>query len=1352
MISFSPRIPIIAVLVVSLFQLSFPFAYGFSKRTKSNSSPKPAFKVKHPPRVQQNGNLKITQVNPVVNEKNQIPLTASDLAGQPVTGVTWESGSPDIASVDPQTGVVKGVDHGFATITARRGTDSVSTFVVVARVESGQSPNVPGDAKLDIVGRFYISDPRGNVVLRKTEFTMPVSVYAGKQGAPGLINGDRQAAQFAGPTAVAVDNTADGGIIVADTLNHSIRKISFRDQVTTLMGNGSPGITPDDVTPISNVRLSSPRGVTVDTGGNLFVADTNNHAIYYVNFEKQVATLLAGQPGQPGKADGQGRAARFNRPAGISLSQDGRFVIVADEGNGRVRLITRSGKVATLGKASTARGIFENLDRLERVTPLVEDQASDEIAFNLPESVSVDAGGDIYVVDASTVSVVTRPLEQFPQVVALAQSGSFLQASSVYISEAETYVLDAKAENPNLAEKLVTIGAPMITSVSPNIARIEGGTEVVITGKNFSPESQVSLGNSEAQAMVESATRIRFTVPPQIAPGILTLSVQTRGGIAQQPLSIVSKPFSELKTSEITTVAGGIPFLGDGGLAVNAALNFGALESEPAGGVVVDGLGNVLIADPKHHRIRRVDTLGEISTIVGNGLKGFSGDGGLAIRASLDQPQAVTIDGAGNLYLVDFGNNRIRRVDAMTGIISTVAGGGNGDSIGDGGPATRASLFRPLDVFVSSNSDLLIADSGNNRIRKVDIQTGIISTVVGDGKGKFGGDNGPATQASLNFPIGVVLDSNGTMFISDGFNHRIRRVDSSGIITTYAGNGFEGQYGQGGFTGDGGPATSASLSIPAGLVLDIQGNLLLSDFFNHRIRKVDSQTRIISTVAGNGDSSFTGDGGLATNAGMDGPLGLAIDGAGDLFVVDTGHDRVRRIMGTTGIIFTIAGSGSARFYGEGDLAIQAGLYRPYNLSLDSQGNLFIADTGNFRFRRVDVLTGKIQTVVGDGTLCCNDAEGASALQTSILNGYGVAVDPTGSNLFLSLRDGGLVRKVTNGIITTVAGGGKNGLGDNGPATAAVLNSPYGLALDSLGNLFIADQSNHRIRRVDAKTGMITTVAGSGPTGYDNGGFGGDNGPATSARLNLPVGVAVDLAGNIFVADYYNFRVRVIDAQTKIIRTVAGGGNQDNGDGGPATSDILGVPTGLAVDAAGNLFIATGDTRVRRVDAKTGIITTVAGSLDRGNSGDGKLAASATLTSAISVALDRNGNLYISDNESNVVRVVKGVGVGMPSDTQPPTVSNVTLSKKKVVRKKDATLGINWVSNDNTGVVAHDLLFASDGVNFSTTILSGLPGNVRQFTWMVPASLAKTQTGVVKVVARDAAGNSGSGVSPTISIK
>ena len=334
---------------------------------------------------------------------------------------------------------------------------------------------------------------------------------------------------------------------------------------------------------------------------------------------------------------------------------------------------------------------------------------------------------------------------------------------------------------------------------------------------------------------------------------------------------------------------------------------------------------------------------------------------------------------------------------------------------------------------------------------------GDISTVAGTGTQGFSGDGGPATSAKFNRPIGIAVDSSGNLFIADRNNERVRKVDTSGNISTVAGNGTNG------FSGDGGPATTARLNLPRDVAVDSSGNLFIADRSNHRVRKVDTSGDI-STVAGDGTNGFSGDGGQATSTQLNFPNGVTVDSSGNLFIADQANHRIRKV-DTSGIIITVAGTSTSGFLGDGVAATSTALNQPSDVAVDSSGNLFIADEFNHRIRKVDI----------------------------------------------------------SGIITTVAGNGTQGFsGDGGPATSAKLDTPTGVAVDASGNIFFADSSNHRIRKVDT-SGIITTVAGDGTQG-----FSGDGGSATSAQLDFANDVAVDSSGNLFITDINNERVRKVE--------------------------------------------------------------------------------------------------------------------------------------------------------------------------------------------------------------------------------
>ncbi len=362
----------------------------------------------------------------------------------------------------------------------------------------------------------------------------------------------------------------------------------------------------------------------------------------------------------------------------------------------------------------------------------------------------------------------------------------------------------------------------------------------------------------------------------------------------------------------ITTFAGSGPagYSGDGGPATQAEIN-------RVVGLAVDAAGNVYMADQNNNRVRKVDTKGVITTFAGTGAAGYSGDGGPAAQAELNGPLGVCVAPNGNIYVNDNGNGRVRAI-SPSGTISTVAGNGSGVSSGDGGPATAAGFVIPIRCAVDSNGNLFIVDQGASRVRRVDGK-GIVTTYAGIGVQSYSGDGGPATQAAMNNPTWVTVDAAGNLYVTDQFNFRIRMVNAaSGTITTVAGNGVNT------FAGDGGQATQASLGYPGGTVVDPSGALYIVDDSNNRIRVVSGG--IITTVAGTGAAGYTGDGGAPLLAELDSPFPITLDNAGNLYIGDgvvtgdTMDNRVREISGVAAPLTkqtpSIAAVVSASAFGE----------------------------------------------------------------------------------------------------------------------------------------------------------------------------------------------------------------------------------------------------------------------------------------------------------------------------------------------------------------------------------------------------------------------------------------------------
>ncbi len=331
-----------------------------------------------------------------------------------------------------------------------------------------------------------------------------------------------------------------------------------------------------------------------------------------------------------------------------------------------------------------------------------------------------------------------------------------------------------------------------------------------------------------------------------------------------------------------------------------------------------------------------------ITTVAGNGTAGYSGDGGQATDAELYYPSGITTDAAGNLYIADYSNNRIRMI-TTAGIISTLAGNGTQGYNGDGSSATDAELYHPSDIAFDDKGNLYIAEVGNNRIRQINT-LGIITTVAGKDTSGFSGDGGQATAAKLQTPSGIAFDADGNIYIADAGNNRIRMINTLGIINTQVGNGAFG------FNGDGGQATAAKLGYPWGVTFDAAGNLYIVDQSNNRIRKVNT-AGIISTVTGTGTQGYSGDGGQATVAELNNPWEVTFDAIGNLYIADLGNNRIRTI-NTAGIISTIVGTGTLGYSGDGGQATAAKLNNPTGIVLDITGNLFIADEYNQRIRKV----------------------------------------------------------------------------------------------------------------------------------------------------------------------------------------------------------------------------------------------------------------------------------------------------------------------------------------------------------------------------------------------------------------
>ncbi len=657
--------------------------------------------------------------------------------------------------------------------------------------------------------------------------------------------------------------------------------------------------------------------------------------------------------------------------------------------------------------------------------------------------------------------------------------------------------------------------------------------------------------------------------------------------------------------------AGTFRTVGDGGPATSAIL------WSPQG-VSVDAAGNLYIADTGDARIRKVAVDGTISTLAGF-FAGYSGDGGQATSAYVSYPSKAVAAANGDVYIADSANNRIRRVTA-SGIITTVAGTGQAGFSGDSSSATSSQLSFPRDIAVDPSGNVYIADTNNTRIRRLTPQ-GIIATVAGSGAFGFLGDQGVATGAQLASPRGVAVDSAGAVYIADTLNNRIRKITPDGNIVTVAGGN------QPGFSGDGSNALFAQLNRPTSVAVDRFGNVYFTDTGNQRVRRING-AGIITTIAGNGAVGFRGDNGPGTSALLNSPQSVAVDSAGNVYIADTENQRIRKV-NSQGIITTVAGSDPGA--GDGGPAVSAHLFQPSGAALDPAGNLYIADTSNHRIRKVTP-QGIITTIAGNGTAGYS-GDGGSAIAAQLNGPAGLALDASGA-LYIADVGNNVIRKISSGSITTVVGTGKaDTTGDGGPANLATLFNPSAVAFDRQGNLYIADSGNNRIRVVSG--GIIRNFAGD-LVGFP--GFAGDNGPAAAASFNYPIALAFDDLGNLYVSDYFNNRIRKITVGGTTITTFAGTGVAGSaGDGGPASQAQLSLPAGLTFDSNRTLYVADLlNNRVRTI-ASNGVIHTIAGNGARNDTGDGGPALEAAFLSPRDVAVDSAGAVYVVDQEAHRVR-------------------------------------------------------------------------------------------------------------------
>lgn len=685
-------------------------------------------------------------------------------------------------------------------------------------------------------------------------------------------------------------------LYVPDADNHLLFRVSASGTLTAIAGNGLPGYSGDGG-PATEASLLSPRGCGVDSGGNVYIADTDNNRIRKVDVVNGTISTVAGNGLEGFSGDGRATAVRLFSPRDIVFdSADNMYI--ADTRNHRVRRLTPSGALVSV--AGTGKEGYGG-----------DGRPATEADLHTPDGIFLDGSGVLYIADTFNHRI-----------------------------------------------RRVAANGTISTVLGPEAGR---GTE-------------------------------RLSYPKDIAVGA--------GGVLYvvDPGNNVIRRVAADGTVSVFAGNGQRAFAGDGGPAAAATLG------NPVG-ILLDRAGNIVIADTENLRIRRVGTDGIIQTIAGNGNYRIAPEGSAAVRSYLSIPHSVAIGPDGNLYVADSQNHRVVRV-GKDGAMTTVVGTGRFGYSGDGGQATRASIYYPKGVAVDRAGNLYVSDTLNSVIRKVTPQ-GIISTFAGTGKPGFTGDGAAATSADLNYPTGVSVDTSGNVYIADSLNHAIRMVSSQGIITTLAGTGTEG------FSGDGGPARSARLHTPYRVTVDSTGNIYIADIYNHRIRRINT-SGVIETIAGTGQPGPGGEGVQARQTAVYTPTAIVVDSAGNIYYTEQITSLVRRIS-PSGIVNTIAGTGRTEFSGDGRIATEASMYWPLDLAMDPQGNLYVADSMNHRIRLLLATPPEVATPVQTLTFSAEAGGGRTASQPVNISGaipgisYVVRTSTSAGGLWLrvSPESGGL---------------------------------------------------------------------------------------------------------------------------------------------------------------------------------------------------------------------------------------------------------------------------------------------------------------------------------------------------------
>jgi sugar lactone lactonase YvrE len=733
---------------------------------------------------------------------------------------------------------------------------------------------------------------------------------------------------------------------------------------------------------------------------------------------------------------------------------------------------------------------------------------------------------------------------------------------------------------PNPLSFNTVTGAPLnlaVTSVAIPVSGINLAVPISITGGEYSinggaftsTAGTVTNGQTVALRLISAATGSTGSQATVTISGIASVfSVTT---IRSGPLNIAGV---------VTTLAG----TQDGADGIGTAARF----DSPSGAVIVGS--HLYVADRNNHKIRKiVIATGVVTTLAGSGSSGSADGTGAA--ASFNGPIGITTDGT-HLYVADSNSHRIRKIVIATGVVTTLAGNRFFGSVDGTGAA--ASFYVPYGI-TTDGTHLYVADTFNNKIRKIEIATGAVTTLAGAASGDV---DGTGAAASFNRPQDITTD--GThLYVADTGNNKIRKIEiATGVVTTLAGSGS--------FRSVDGTGAAASFYGPYSITTD-GTHLYVTDTSSHKIRKIVIATGVVTTLAGAASGDVDGTGAAAS---FNRPQGITTDGT-HLYVADTYNHKIRKIVIATGVVTTLAGA-----LGADGTGAAASFNEPQGITTDGT-HLFVADTGNYKIRKIEIATGVVTTLAGNEAQGFFDGTGVAA---SFFGPQGITTD--GTHLYIA--DVALIRKIeiATGVVTTLAGNGSYGSTD-GVGAAASFNRPQGITTDGT-HLYVADTGSSKIRKIEMATGVVTTLAGSGS-------FGSVDGTGAAASFNGPTGITND-GTHLYVTD--SRRIRKIEIATGVVTTLAGSNSSGSADGTGAAASFY-YPRGITNDGT-HLYVADSN-RIRKIEIATGVVTTLAGSGSNGST-DG-VGAAASFYGPADITTD-GFSLFVTDTENSTIRKIE----------------------------------------------------------------------------------------------------------------